>query len=248
MTDNAPIHLVVLLRRLRSAPASVGRDSELLGGCERAALGAALALRDGLEATLTAVALGPRSRETAVLSAALAAGCDRAVCVHTSEADSLDSLGFLGAAELLGTALRRIGCDVILCGQRSQGEQRGAIGPALAEFMNMAHLTGVVSVVADGDAVIASQRNSGSLHRFRCSFPVTLCMLASAAPIPELDPRATPRTPVECLQLGDLGVDPRDLGRPILGLAREARSLRHGELFPSGSALVARLVDDHLLP
>src|SRR5690606_21260663 len=120
--------LVVLLSRLYEAPDRPA--ATLLGHCSDAALRAAVRVRDRLGGTLAAVAMGPDEHERPVLVAALAAGCDRAVRVHAPDCDDLD---YLGVATVLAAAVRRLGCDLLLCGDTGENERTGAVGPAVAE-------------------------------------------------------------------------------------------------------------------
>jgi electron transfer flavoprotein alpha/beta subunit len=93
---------------------------------------------------------------------------------------------------------------VILCGDRSSDEGTGAIGPALAELTDAAHLTGVDAVELEGDLVIARR---GS-ERLRVSPAIVLCIAATAdAP----DPAPPANGTIEVLGLDTLGLDPRVL-------------------------------------
>lgn len=270
MSDQA-IRIVVLLKRLQPAPPATGDDA-LLGGCERAALRLALRLKSELHGTLTAVALGSFERELPVLGAALGAGCDRAVCVSsTSEEIAADKLDYLGIAEILAEALHRLGCDILLCGDRSQEELQGAVGPAIAELLHMRHLSSVASVasaasvadVASAEAgrepgtVVAECRAGGALHRFRCTPPMVLCVLAATSEPPGPLNAAKPDAPavpenvdhsrVERMELADLGRDPSAPGRSALGQVRPPRTSQRGAILASEAELVSRLIDDHLL-
>lgn len=245
--DEAPaMRIVVLLRRLYHRPGKP--DACLLGRCEQAALAAAVRLRDALGGTLTAVALGEAMHEEPTLAAALAAGCDRAVRVHAPACEDLD---YLGTAEVLRAAVDRLGCDLLVCGDRSQDQGHGALGPAMAELLGMPHLTGVLDIdvqVEDGAAepaeeapepaaepaeepaeptrggraIIARQRNGGRIHRFRCVPPVVLCMQGPMpAPDQPAPDQATPAGPA-----ADDGAAPIDhLSLDDLGL--DARIIGH---------------------
>jgi electron transfer flavoprotein alpha/beta subunit len=137
--------LVVFLQRLYEAP---DRPAvAVLGHCERAALDTAVRLRDRLGARLTAVAMGADEHQRPVLAAAAAAGCDRCVRVHAPDCDELD---YLGVATVLAAAARRLGCELALCGDTGENERTGAVGPALAELLGVAHLTGVLAVDGAG--------------------------------------------------------------------------------------------------
>ncbi|HTM19054.1 MAG TPA: hypothetical protein VL172_01045, partial [Kofleriaceae bacterium] len=163
--------ILLALRRLCDRPQHP--DAEVLGQCERAALAAALRLRGELEATVTAVAVGPAQREDRVLAMALRAGCDEAVRVHDADLEDADYLGIAGA---IAAVARRSGARLIICGDRSQDERQGATGPAIAELLGAPHLIQVVDLRAHDGALLATQRGGGQLHSWRCPLPAVMCM------------------------------------------------------------------------
>lgn len=191
--------LVVLVQRLHQA---LDRPAQaLLGRCERAALDAAVALARGLGGTLTALSMGTDEHQGPVLAAARAAGCDAAVRVHAPDCDDLD---YLGVATILGAAARTIGCDALLCGDTSENERTGAVGPAVAEILGVPHLTGVLAIAAErkgarawaapaggageagrGDEITnvrVQHRSGGRIHRLRWPLPAVFCLLAPDIP------------------------------------------------------------------
>ena len=193
--------VAVLLRRLRVPLVGETPDPPglLLGRCERAALAAALYLKQTSNADVTAVAVGPGAFEKRALELARRAGCDRAVEVLYAAVDMVD---YLGVARVLSAALRREQpegsgvsptndgrrarlCrgrrpDLIVCGGRSQDELVGAVGPAVAELLDVPHLAGVVDVDVDpdsgGESLVITRRADGRLHRYRCKPPLVVCI------------------------------------------------------------------------
>jgi electron transfer flavoprotein alpha/beta subunit len=255
--------VAVLLRRLQARPGTLD-DVEVLGRCERGALALALDLGAGMGAPVTAIAIGPARREDRVLAMALRAGCERAVRISD---EGLDELDYLGLAHVLAAAVRHVGAKVIACGDRSQDEGSGAVGPAVAELLEAAHLTGIARVTVDGTVLLAERAVGGVLQRFRCAPPVVLCTtpppLASAAPVtkaaPDDDeeaPRDTRRAAalvrvatIEELDLGKLGLDARALAHRK-GAAGRLRAVRggHRATIVSGAAqLIERLRAEHLV-
>ena len=240
--------IAILLRRLQSRPGTVS-DDQVLGRCERAALATGLHLREAFgDATVTVLSLGPARREDRVLAVALRSGCDRAVRVFDHKVEDLD---YLGTATVLAKAVEHIGVDLLLCGDRTQDELTGAIGPAVAELLGRPHVSGVVDAQADGASVIATRRGRGELHQFRCALPVVLCV-SSFPPQPEdaSDGAATSRSQsIEELDLSTLGLDLRALEyrRNLLGRARATRPGLNATIASSAADLVSRMVEGHLL-
>jgi electron transfer flavoprotein alpha/beta subunit len=261
------VTVAVLLRRLQGRPGA-NADGEAIGRCERGALTAALALGAALGEPAIAIAVGPARREDRVLAMALRGGAGRAVRVSD---DGLDDLDYLGLASVLAAAATWAGATIVLCGDRSEEEGTGAVGPAVAELMGAAHLTGVASVTRDGasaaDPVLLVERVAGGAReRFRIAPPAVLCMRppglrargveAAAAPALANDETQTTRasvrapTSIEELDLARLGLDPRALGyrRGTAGRLRPVRGPRRALVASSPADLVRRLRADHLVP
>jgi electron transfer flavoprotein beta subunit len=260
-----PSGVAVLLRRLQARPGASAAD-DVLGLCERGALATALALAGPLGMAVTAIAVGPARREDRVLAMALRAGCDRALRVSDEGTDDLD---YLGLARILAAAARYVGARVITCGDRSQDEHTGAIGPAVAELLGAAHLTQVVHAEVDADTLVVERAGDGSQQRFRLSPPAVLCVrpppvvpgAQRAETVPEYDDdddtdvrtrraAALIRVPtIEEVDLARIGVDRAavDERRTGSGRIRPVRGRRRALVSPTPSDLVARLRADHLI-
>ena len=258
--NDHPLRILLLVRRLRGSPDG-GAAGEVLGECERAALTAALTLRDELGAHVTVAAMGPARREDRVLAMALRAGCDAAVRVYDR---GLQGLDYLGVAHVLAAAANHLGFDVILCGDRSQDERQGAVGPAVAELLEVPHLSSAITDLrADDQGLIATRRAGGRIQSLRVTTPAVVAVARFTRlqrPGPDepdddaaLDDKPTPARPpparIADLDLGDLGLSSRELRyrAQYLGRARALRTPRQPLLLPTATDLIARLREDHLL-
>jgi electron transfer flavoprotein beta subunit len=239
-------HTLLFLRRHRADPEHACEE-EVIGRCERAALATALRLRRQLGGALTAISVGPR-REDRVLAMALRAGCDHAARAHDPLLDGVD---YLGVARVLAAAARRLSFDLVVCGDRSQDELQGALGPAVADLLDVPHLTGLVDVQADGGALVLRQRSGSQLHTFRGRPPLVLCVAAYRPAAGDEPPggHGARAGAIEHLDLAELGIDGRELShrRQFLGQPRAARPGCNATLVNSGGELVSALVSDHLL-
>jgi electron transfer flavoprotein beta subunit len=255
-----PLRVALMVRRLRGRPDGSAAE-EVLGECERAALAAALTLRDELDAQVTAIAVGPGRREDRVLAMALRAGCDAAVRIHDT---GLQGLDYLGIANILAAAANHLGFDLILCGDRSQDERQGAVGPAVAELLEIPHLSSAVTDLnVDENGLVATRRANGRIQTLRVAMPAVISVarfLRESKPVPADDaseaaldekPTPSPRPPLGIIELdlGDLGLSARELRyrAQFLGRARPVRTPRQPLLLPTATDLVARLREDHLL-
>jgi hypothetical protein len=259
-----PSGVAVFLRRLQSRPAA-SADDEVLGLCERGALTAALAIAGPLGMAVTAIAVGPSRREDRVLAMALRAGCDRALRVSDEGVDDLD---YLGLAQILAAAARHVGARVVTCGDRSQDEHTGALGPAVAELLSAAHVTQVIRVEVEDDVLLVERAGDGSHQRFRVSPPAVLCL----RPPPNLGPLRPPtdesdddddgddartrraaaliRVPmIEDIDLSRLGIDRASLThrKAPAGKLRPVRGRKRAQISPTAADLVTRLRNDQLV-
>ena len=234
--------VLVLMRRLLSRPGAVAGD--VVGGCEQAALRAARGLA-GPDGTVTVCTVGRARREEKALQLALKGYANRAIRVSDSGADRLD---YLGVARVLARVTQRAdGYQAIVCGDRSADGLSGAVGPALAELLDLPHLSGIVDLEV-GDSVVASVRSNGQIHQFRVPLPAVLCIRdCSSDRLP--DSAGDPNGSVETLSFRDLELGTKDLA-PRTRLEGALSALRGGTnatMVDDARDLVLRLTEDHLL-
>jgi electron transfer flavoprotein beta subunit len=241
--DGERLRVAVLLRRLRPRNRR-SRTPDLLGRCERAALATALAVKREAGAQVTALAVGPARYEQRALQLALRAGCDRAVGVLYPAADSVD---YLGVARVIAAALRRDPVDLVVCGSRSQDEVVGAVGPAVAELLDLPHLSSLVDLSLQDGTIVAVRRAAGKLHRFSCRPPLVACIDEFRRAAVD-GARAASRAEVVSVQLGELDVRAAELSvrSDFAGSARTTRA-RAATIVSGAAELVSRLADDELL-
>ncbi len=239
--------VAILVRRAQARPGQHD-DDQVLGPCERGALAAGLALAHARGVDAVAIAVGPARREDRVLAMALRAGCARGVRITGEATDDLD---YLGLAEILAAAVRKVGATIAVCGDVSVDERVGAVAPALAELLALPHVTGVRAARSiDGMIEVEHAAASGVLT-LRLAPPLVIAMVAppvrgrdEAAPAP-----AAATQSLLSYELEELGLDPRRLAprRALAGRLRPLRGARQATILGSASELVARLRDEHVL-
>jgi electron transfer flavoprotein beta subunit len=240
------VKIVVLMRRLRARPEG-GNAARLCGTCDEAALRAALTVRASTQgATVTALSAGQSASEDPVLRWALAAGADRAVRVDDP---ALATVDYQGLGRALGGATRQIGADLVLCGDRSEDEVQGAVGPAVAEALGVPHITGAHDVKLAAGAVTLTRREGGFVRTLRVILPALLGVTShSGSPLPPQE-SLEPHKLIQVLDLAAVGLSAAELKHRdrCLGKAHPVRVVRNATLVKDPDELVARLREDRLL-
>ncbi len=244
--------IVVLLRRLRSRPGGIANGKgRLCGTCDEAALRAALAARAAVPgSTVTVLAAGPAVSEDEVLRWALSAGADRAARVDDA---TLATVDYQGLGRALGSAARHLGADLVLCGDRSEDEVQGAVGPAVAEALGVAHVTGTYDIKVAAGTATMSRRDGGFVRTLRIKLPALLGVTSQAGaalPAHDVAPSAADAAkPILALDLAAVGLSAAELKHRdrCLGKAHAVRVVRNATLVKDPDELVARLREDRLL-
>jgi electron transfer flavoprotein alpha/beta subunit len=167
--------IVVLLRTAHTDPTSEG-TLPWLGPCDRAALATGLALK-GPEDTLVAITAGPPADEVC-LEAALRAGAPRAVRLWEAAVPEADLRTLCG---LLGAGLFRMGYDLVLTGQRSADWGTGALGPALAHFLGIPHVTSVIGAEASAGELKVEHLRDDEIVSLSVQLPALLAVAEGPA-------------------------------------------------------------------
>jgi electron transfer flavoprotein beta subunit len=225
------VRIVVCLH----APHAVEGEPRVLGVDDAHALAMALAL--GPAHPVTALLAGT-SADEAPLHRALAAGAARAVRVVGEDFGAAD---FHTLGQALGTAVKRLGADLVLAGARSDDDGLGAVPAALARHLGLLHVACIESLAAGPEgAVEISVRGGGKRRRLRVPLPAVLSVVASGLAAPALaDAPGAPAPDVEVVSL----VDPEAtvVRRRTELLGQPELPQRTTEEVPSAEALVTAL-------
>lgn len=221
-------------------------DRWITGFFDEVAIEQALQLRDRFGGEVTAVTVGT-GKATDALRRAVAMGANRAIQVDDPGAASLDGIG---VARALAAVIRTESADLILCGKASLDLEAAVVGPALAEFLGLPHLSEVVELEAadDGDTLVGARAVEGGRIRERVALPALITAGKGLA-----EPRVPPvtgvmkamRTPIDRRSLADLGLDAPTVGWEIRGHhappKRAAVTMVDGEFPADVDALVDAL-------
>jgi electron transfer flavoprotein beta subunit len=173
-----------------------------LGSDDAHALAAAFGL--GAAHTVTALLAGPPADEWP-LRRALAAGAARAVRLVGEDFAAAD---FHTLGQSLGTAVKRVGADLVLTGARADDDGLGAVPASIARHAGGLHVAYVESIAPAGDdaqSVEITVRGGGKRRRLRVPLPAVLSVVASGPTPPPLPsaPEGGKPPAVEVLSLVD---------------------------------------------
>lgn len=187
--------IVLLLRAAHRDPSSGSEALPWLGPCDGAALSTALALR-GPEDSLVAVTAGPPSDEIC-LELALRAGVPRAIRIWDRCLEDADLRTLCG---LMAGGIYRLGYDLVLAGHRSADWGSGALGPALAHFLGVPHVSGVIRTELEGQHLRVEHLRDDEVVSLSMQVPALLAIAEGPAlPLAEV----TEHPPAEELNLED---------------------------------------------
>jgi electron transfer flavoprotein beta subunit len=180
----------------------------ITGFFDEVAIEQALQLRDRFGGEVTAVTVGT-GKATDALRRAVAMGASRAIQVDDPATADLDGVG---VARALAEVLRTETADLILCGKASLDLEAGVVGPALAEFLGLPHLSEVVELEPgdDGATLVGARAVEGGRIREKVALPALITAGKGL-----VEPRVPPvtgvmkamRTPIDRRSLADLGLD-----------------------------------------
>jgi hypothetical protein len=144
------------------------------------------------------------------------------LAAHRAKAAGITSVGvatdlqldYLGWAQVVAAVMRQLEPTTILVDEASRPERFPEVA-ALAELLDAAQLTNVVSVALDGSVVHASRIAGGELQTIRVRGPAVIGVRIAGPAIEEL-PTPTPSPSMRRLDLPALGLDPMVLGHRAL--------------------------------
>lgn len=220
----------------------VNREEYIIGPGSKAAVEAALRLKDANEAEVIAIAAGPPRADDA-LREAMAMGSDRAFLLSDASFEDADTTV---TTKILAAAIRKLdGADLIVAGRESGDTGAGQIGPRLAEALDYALVTDACSLLTLDGALQVTRRWGNGYAALEAELPAVITVAPDAFP-----PRyahgarimnAYREWQVAVWDASDLGLDAAALA-PLLVFRGESfpSPLEVGERFEGDPGSVAR--------
>ena len=114
---------------------------------DKAAVEAALQLKDEYGAQVTVISMGPAQAEKA-LREALAMGADEAFLLTDRAFGGSDTLA---TSTIIAAAIRKIGADVVFCGRQAIDGDTAQVGPQIAEHLGIPQITYAAAIRYDAE-------------------------------------------------------------------------------------------------
>lgn len=197
----------------------------------------ALKLKEKFGGEVTVIGLGPK-RVTESIRMALAMGADKGILINDPALEGSDALGI---AKALAGAIKEQEYDIIFTGQRGVDDDRGIVGAALADILDIPNISVVVKldVSEDGKSVKASRPVEGQTDIIEASTPVLITAQKGLnepryASLPGI--MKAKKKPLEEKTLSDLGLDASEVGKG-------ASKLKVIELTPPPERVAGKIVE-----
>jgi electron transfer flavoprotein beta subunit len=164
--------------------------------------------------TVIVITLGTQ-KSIEVLRTAIAMGADEAILLEDPAFAGGDEYAI---AKALAAALRSSQYDLILCGREAFDDSSGIVGPLVAEFLGIPHITSVIKVdlSPDNQALIVEREIEGGKEVIKAPLPVLLAaqkgLNEPRVPLVMGVMRAT-RAEIKRLDLAAIGLTQAEVGK-----------------------------------
>ncbi len=214
----------------------------------------ALKIKEKFGGEVTVIGVGPK-RVTESLRTAMAMGADKGILINDPALEGSDALGI---AKALAAAIKGQECDIVFTGQRGVDDDRGIVGAALAEYLDIPQISVVLKleVSEDGKGVKASRPVEGQTDIIEANTPVLITTQKGLnepryASLPGI--MKAKKKPLEEKTIADLGLDASEVGKAAAKLKivelvpppdRAAGKIIEGESPAQKAAELARLLHE----
>ncbi|MFH1613672.1 MAG: electron transfer flavoprotein subunit beta/FixA family protein [Planctomycetota bacterium] len=180
---------VVMIKQVPDTKRITGQAMNEDGTVNRAALPAifnpedlnalelALQIKDKYGGTVTTIAMGlPAASQ--ILRESLYRGADDAILITDKRCAASDTLA---TSYILSCAVRKLECDIALCGRQAIDGDTAQVGPQLAEKLGFTQITYVEDLIELNDRSLTARRNMGNgWQEVRTRLPVMLTVTGEA--------------------------------------------------------------------
>lgn len=176
------------------------------------AIEAGLQIREKMGGRVTAITMGPPQAETA-LRDAISIGVDDAVLLTDRAFAGADTWA---TSYTLSKAIEKLGADIVICGKQAIDGDTAQVGPEIAEFLNVPHITYVSKIkdIREGSLRVERLMDEG-YDVVESSLPVLLTVVRelNTPRLPSLKGKmAAKKAEIKKWALSDIGADADKVG------------------------------------
>jgi len=212
---------------------------------------AALRIKEAGEAEVVVLSLGG-DRASKGIKEALAMGCDRAIHVNTDDLLGADAITI---AKVLAAAARGEEANLIICGQQSDDLSYNAVGPALAQYLDMRHVQIVVEMEVAGEASmkVSHELDNNLIETVDVQLPAVLGVQSGINDVRYASLKGIMQAgakPQQKLSLDDLGLSADDVAPKVkiekvgFPVRTSQAEILEGDAKDVASQLVQKLIND----
>lgn len=180
---------------------------------DKAALEAALTIKDEIGAEVTVITMGlPKAMDA--LREALAMGADRSILITDRVLGGADTWA---TSSTVAAGIRRLGeYDLIICGRQAIDGDTAQVGPQISEHLNIPVISYAQNIKVEGDSVIVQRQYDDRYHVVKAKMPCLITCLSELNTPRYMTPGGifdACETEIETWSRADLvGLDDGDIG------------------------------------
>lgn len=245
------MNIVVLVKQVPATESMIAADGAgvkldnvkwVMNPYDELAVEEALRLKQDKGGAVTLVSAGPE-RAVEALRTGLAMGADNAMLVSDPALESLDGIG---VAKVLAAAIKTLAPDLVIAGQRAVDDDAYLVGPAVAEFLGIPHVSMVVKQsIADGRITCQRTVEGGTLT-FEAALPALITTQRGLnepryASLPGI--MKAKKKPIDRKTLTDLGLSADAVAPKARIVAMSAPRRRQGGRVIEGDSIQAKAAE-----
>src|SRR5512139_3955147 len=182
---------------------------------DRHAMEAALRIKDGQEAQVIVLSMGPPQAIETVCEC-LAMGADEGILLTDRAFAGADTWA---TSSTLGKAIETIGpFDLVLCGRQAIDGDTAQIGPQVADYLKVPQVTYVIGIEEIKEkSIVVKRRLEDGYERVECDLPALLTVIGEMNTpryplVSRLIDACREKAPIKTWNAADIGVQTRDIG------------------------------------
>jgi len=219
-----PLEIIVLLKRVPATESMIGVADDgksiktddlkwVVNPYDEFAVEEALKIKQAHGGTVTVLSMGS-DKTVESIRTALAMGADKGILINDPATAACDSLG---TARVLAAAVKSLPFDLIIAGMRAVDDDHYQVGPAVAEYLNIPHISMVVKEEISDGKIKCLRTVEGGTFLVEASLPALFTTQRGLnepryASLPGI--MKAKKKPLEIKTLSDLGLTADDLGKP----------------------------------